>query len=316
MSAAARLTGVPANTLRTWERRYGFPQPRRTASGRRLFDDEQLAAIRRMATLIEAGVPPAQAATAAAIEATPPPPAPTAAALDPEVEHLLDAVARYDEPSVRIALDTTVQDRGWARAIGEVLFPVLREAGKRWEQGDLSLTHEHFLTQLVRVALFAGVRDLPFPTAGPSVLLACPEDEQHEFGLLALWLLLRESGVRVVCLGADVPPTELVAAAIGTNCAAVCLSVVASTSVPHAALAARALVNARLKLPVYVGGPALGRHGVSDVPGTLLPSDIADAAELLRESLSDDLAQRRSGAPRSISATARGRQRGENSASR
>ncbi len=310
MSAAARLTGVPANTLRTWERRYGFPLPRRTSSGRRLFGDEQLAAIRRMAVLIEAGVPPTQAAEAAAIEATPESPAPAAAALAPEAEQLLAVAERYDETGVRLSLDAAIRDRGWALALREVLFPALHEAGKRWEHGDLSLTHEHFLTQLVRAALLTAVRDLPLPTDGPSVLLACPEGEQHELGLLALWLLLREAEVRVVCLGTDVPPAELVAAAIDTNCAAVCLSIVAATSLPHAALAARMLVNAKRQLRVFVGGPALGRDSDGALPGTLLPSDIIEAVELLRATVADNRPQRRSVARTRTPGATRGKSEG------
>ena len=33
----AEMTGIPAATLRAWERRYGIPSPERTASGYRLY---------------------------------------------------------------------------------------------------------------------------------------------------------------------------------------------------------------------------------------------------------------------------------------
>lgn len=35
IGAVSRATGVPANTIRTWERRYGFPEAERTAGGHR-----------------------------------------------------------------------------------------------------------------------------------------------------------------------------------------------------------------------------------------------------------------------------------------
>lgn len=45
-NAAAAMLGVSANTLRSWERRFGFPEPRRTAGGHRQFDLSQIEALR------------------------------------------------------------------------------------------------------------------------------------------------------------------------------------------------------------------------------------------------------------------------------
>jgi DNA-binding transcriptional MerR regulator len=53
----AGLTGVSRERLRTWERRYGFPEPRRVGSGPRRYaieDVQRVVAVRRAA---EAGVP-------------------------------------------------------------------------------------------------------------------------------------------------------------------------------------------------------------------------------------------------------------------
>src|SRR3954462_5887893 len=53
----AALTGVSRERLRTWERRYGFPEPRRVGSGARRYavdDGQRVVAVRRAA---EAGVP-------------------------------------------------------------------------------------------------------------------------------------------------------------------------------------------------------------------------------------------------------------------
>ncbi|MDA0366505.1 MAG: MerR family transcriptional regulator, partial [Chloroflexi bacterium] len=68
VKAAARATGVGESTLRTWERRYGVPSPGRSATGRRLYEEEDLRVIRRMAALVAAGLPAAQAADAARAE--------------------------------------------------------------------------------------------------------------------------------------------------------------------------------------------------------------------------------------------------------
>ena len=42
-----RDTGLSKDTLRVWERRYGFPDPTRDAVGERRYDDAQLLRLRQ-----------------------------------------------------------------------------------------------------------------------------------------------------------------------------------------------------------------------------------------------------------------------------
>lgn len=46
-NAAAALLGVSANTLRSWESRFGYPTPRRTEGGHRQFDLAEIEALRQ-----------------------------------------------------------------------------------------------------------------------------------------------------------------------------------------------------------------------------------------------------------------------------
>ncbi len=45
-NAAAEILGVSPNTLRSWERRFGYPKPRRTQGGHRQYDLAELEALR------------------------------------------------------------------------------------------------------------------------------------------------------------------------------------------------------------------------------------------------------------------------------
>ena len=58
----ARRSGIPAATLRAWERRYGVVTPLRTESRYRLYDDEDLERLRMMARLVRSGTPASLAA--------------------------------------------------------------------------------------------------------------------------------------------------------------------------------------------------------------------------------------------------------------
>ena len=60
ISAVERDTGLSKDTLRVWERRYGFPQPGRDATGERLYPAEQVERLRVIARLLNAGERPGQ----------------------------------------------------------------------------------------------------------------------------------------------------------------------------------------------------------------------------------------------------------------
>ena len=54
--AVARETGVPADTFRAWERRYGMPRPQRTPGGHRLYSERDIAIIRWLRDRTDEGV--------------------------------------------------------------------------------------------------------------------------------------------------------------------------------------------------------------------------------------------------------------------
>jgi len=55
IAAVSKLTGVSCHALRVWERRYGLPIPRRSASGHRRYDRDQIRIIRRLSELAQGG---------------------------------------------------------------------------------------------------------------------------------------------------------------------------------------------------------------------------------------------------------------------
>jgi hypothetical protein len=56
LKAVSLRTGIPAATLRTWERRYGFIRPLRSPSGYRLYSEEEIARIQQVKYLLDQGV--------------------------------------------------------------------------------------------------------------------------------------------------------------------------------------------------------------------------------------------------------------------
>jgi DNA-binding transcriptional MerR regulator len=54
---AARLAGLPVETLRVWERRYGLSDTARSAHGQRLYSDAQVSRLRLIKQLVDQGHP-------------------------------------------------------------------------------------------------------------------------------------------------------------------------------------------------------------------------------------------------------------------
>src|SRR5476649_1324465 len=60
IGAIAHEIGLTKDTLRVWERRYGFPQPLRSSGGERLYPQEQVTKLRLVKRLLDAGHRPSK----------------------------------------------------------------------------------------------------------------------------------------------------------------------------------------------------------------------------------------------------------------
>jgi DNA-binding transcriptional MerR regulator len=198
----SRRTGVRADTLRAWERRYGLLQPARSDGGFRLYTGEDEQRVRDMRRLLDGGVSAAEAARLATAAIAPPP---SEAALPGEPERRLrEALERFDEAEASAVLDEAIAALSVDALATRVVLPALRDVGERWERGETSVGQEHFATNLVRGRLASLARNWGVGS-GPVAVLACPPGELHDVGLLVFGLVLRARGWRIAYLGADSP---------------------------------------------------------------------------------------------------------------
>ena len=279
VQAAAKAAGVTQGRIRTWERRFGVPAPARSETGRRLYTEQEIELIRRMARLIDAGVPVAEAVKAIRSAEVATPVQPAERPPHAEVETLVRAAYSFDVTAATSIIATCIEELGLGEALRQLLFPALTRVGHAWERAECTPAHEHFLSGAVRSAIesFAAQGGPPAAEA-PLVVLACPPGEHHDMGLLALRALLLRSRLRVLYLGPDLPNEALIAASRQTTPAVICLAATAPTSVAALGLAARLIVKSRLPVRLFVGGPAIPGEAL-DIPGLPLPADLERAAE-------------------------------------
>jgi DNA-binding transcriptional MerR regulator/methylmalonyl-CoA mutase cobalamin-binding subunit len=284
IGALSNVTGIPVETIRSWERRYGFPAAERKPSGHRRYPISTVDRVRRIAQAIAAGYRPADVVPAsekaldallaavppAALAASPSRPlrstavGPTA---DEELAEQLDAVNDFDAARLQ-----RMFDMDWAR-LGPVEFlehraaPLLRRIGDDWSSGALDVRHEHFASACLGDFLRMVRAPLDDRASGPTIALATMPGERHGLGLQMAAVVLAVAGWRTLMIGVDTPVSQIAALAREASVAAVGISVVR----PHRGAGGDTLPALRRRLrreiELIVGGagarsPSVGR-GIS-----------------------------------------------------
>jgi len=237
IGALSRATGVPADTLRTWERRYGFPAPERTESGHRRYSLPTLERLRLVVRALERGHRPGTVLTAApehllSLLDVGPAPASNASAepkmVPPAIEAWLGHVERYEGRALDRELRTAYAELGGHAFLEERVGPFIVAIGERWAAGAISVAHEHFASERIRELLAELWRPLSDAATGPAFVCAAPPGELHVLGLHMVALTVALSNGRVVFLGASTPVREVGAAVEAHSAQAVILSASAS----------------------------------------------------------------------------------------
>lgn len=276
IAAVERDTGLSKDTLRIWERRYGFPQPVRDAQGERGYPPEQVEKLRLLKRLLDSGHRPGKLmrldADALARLGTGPVNAAPAPGPGPEAPYL-ELLQAHDVTGLRRQLHQALLSLGLERFVTAHLAPLNTAIGEAWMRGALSVAQEHVYTEGVQMVLRQAIGSIPEPAPGaPRVLLATLPQESHGLGLLMAEALLALHGCRCTSLGVRVPLDGIAGAAADSRAALVALSFSSSFS-GQQALAA--LADLRRLLPaevaIWAGGsnPALRRRlpaGVQAVP--------------------------------------------------
>jgi methanogenic corrinoid protein MtbC1 len=272
------LLGVPIPTLRSWERRYGVPEPPRTGGGHRRYSMAEVDQIRTLRDEVSRGLAAREAAGVVRRLFNVDPG--TGAAID----RFADAARAMDPGAIRNILDGALHDLGVDRSIIQVAFPAMRHLGALWESGNCDVAAEHIATEAVRSWLSRLALIAP-PRWRPPVLLACSPKELHSLGLEAFGVVLAHRGWECRTLGANSPANSIVTATIASGSVGVVVAAQRAATRRPATLA----IGDAARLPgvtvFYAGGafaPAGARRGV---PGVYLGDDLVEAAEIIRHTI-------------------------------
>ncbi len=288
IQAVSSMTGIPAATLRAWERRYGVPTPARTTSSYRLYSDQDVELLRKLRDMCARGIAPAEAAKLVLAndllnegggheETTD--------AFAAHRERILGAVESFDAQLLEAEARSTLFFGSTATIVEKIIVPIMHDVGERWHRGELSIGQEHLTSEVLGNL----ARDLlrlvqPSEPLG-TVLLACFPDETHVLPLYVVGFYFAQWGFRSIVLGARTPPDELAHAIASTSPSAIALSMTMTIDGVEADSIIEAYADACGALPWVVGGQGAKEHGVviERHGGCVTPEDMSVLhADLMR----------------------------------
>lgn len=213
IGAVERDSGIARDTLRIWERRYGFPEPLRNDKGERMYPEGQLRRLQRIRRLLDQGLRPGKVvalidADLDLLEAELYPDASTTES----IEHILTVLQTSGGSELEAALAEAYQQQGMQLFITETVVPLLYTVGERWAKGKLQIFEEHLLSEVLTRFLNSEISAIQKTSMKPRVLLATLPGEEHTLGLLMFSALLSARNVSVTNLGGEVPLDQIVLA--------------------------------------------------------------------------------------------------------
>jgi len=260
-NAAAELLGVSPNTLRSWERRFGYPSPRRTAGGHRQYELAELEALRR-ALLETHNISSAIQVARQRGEG------PSSAA------RLVDAFDRFDESTADRVMEESLAVRSVERTVEDLLLPALEfvhdrngreaeyELGCRWATGWM-----HAVKRVVPAA----TRD-----EGVFLFDSSPLLDVESLHVQALELALRRAGFRVLMLSIGLPQERVARAmrALEPSALVLCGNGATLDSVGRLVYTARQLDTGAGVFEYRDAMPVTGKHSIRSLGAR--PTEAAD----------------------------------------
>jgi DNA-binding transcriptional MerR regulator/methylmalonyl-CoA mutase cobalamin-binding subunit len=269
---ASRLTGVSSDTLRMWERRYGFPKPVRNGSQVRVYTDadiERLVLISRAlkagfrsGEVIHRGTDELRGLLLSSAKAE------TEADQDqrtPTIDSLLARLIADDPDGLRDELRRSVALLGPRQFLTAVVAPLVERVGEAWAAGRIAVRHEHLMSEVLSSQLRLLSSAYDDRLSGPVALLAGFTDEQHGLGLHMVALYLALEGITPRLLGVNTPPDQVAEAAVALGVQVVGLSISSSSDVAVTEAHLRRLLGALPSaMPVWLGGKNARRVTIDD----------------------------------------------------
>jgi DNA-binding transcriptional MerR regulator len=278
IAAVSKTLDIPVPTIRSWERRYGFPAPSRTDGRHRRYTTREVEQLRDLRDLITRGHS-ARDAVARLSEAD------RLITGDDTSEAVIRAAMRLDSDGIRSALDDGAERASVEFVIREAVFPAMHEIGRRWKTGACDVEQEHLATGSVRAWLARQHAMAPPSFRADPIVLACGPKDLHSIGIEAFAVILSRRGWPCRVLGAMTPVAALIGAVRSIEARAAVVTAQRGVTRKATVEALAAVETLRGVRCFYAGNAFAAPSARRDVPGTYLGEDVLVAVDVLESTL-------------------------------
>lgn len=211
------LTGASEFLLRVWENRYSAFNPTRSKTGRRLYNENDVLKARTLLALTEQGHRIGEIAELSLFELnkliqqktktdTPP---------DSFAKLILTKANQFKWQDVRDLLSEKKSKSQTLNWIHNIIVPLLIEMSKQADGGNFSIAQEHILSSIIKEQLITQIKKSPKKeTRNTRLVIAAPEGDFHDMGLLIANQIANEFGINTLFLGPHMPKDELSAVCV------------------------------------------------------------------------------------------------------
>ena len=231
----SKRTGISTHTLRMWEKRYGTPQSIRLPSGHRRYLPEEVERLQVVAKALKLGFRAGKVVGGTQEElyrllglgTKGSPRIPSAIPIDDSaiLNQWIDWITEYDEENFELEMHRQWGQRGPLEFVIHLAAPLVHRIGQEWQDGNLSVAHEHFATGILNNFLASRWRKQNNHKVWPTVVLTTLPGERHLLGLQMCATVLSVTDWKIVSLGLDVPEEEIATTVDHCESKLLCVSV-------------------------------------------------------------------------------------------
>jgi MerR family transcriptional regulator, light-induced transcriptional regulator len=238
---AAKLSGVPELSIRSWERRYSALTPLRTDSNRRLYSDKEIEKLVLLRKLIQVGHHIGNLASLSFNELADllgkseinnvqvkekVSGAETSADYAVLLNECIDSIRKYDDKQLEQILNDASVQYSQPNFVEGIILPLMEKVGEYWREGLLRVSHEHFTSVVIRKLLSNLSDGYLVNESAPRIVATTPEGQYHEIGAIIGTTLAASEGWQTTFLGASLPAEDIVSAIKQLNSQCIFLSIV------------------------------------------------------------------------------------------
>ena len=291
IQVVTRRTGISADVLRVWEKRYAVVTPVRSTSGRRLYSDDDIERLRLLVQATHTGRTIGQVAglpTAALVAllekgnaaqqpwqpsaVDPAMPAPPSAAGD-FLDACIGATGDFDGVALDLLLRRAIVALSADDFLDAVVVPLVEYLRIRVLDGSLRRSHGHLAHAVLRRVLDHVVATATAPLASRDLVVGLLGGHAHELDALLVAATAASDGWRVTYMGPGVPADDIADTLEHVDARVLALSVVAASGdrlIPRELRRLRALLPPHVELLVVGTSADVQRAALAETGATPL----------------------------------------------